>query len=261
MHEPAKAPARDYPRIFADMARDLLCEDSVQDVLDAIVRLAVHTLHGCEEAGILMVDRPGRTFSTAAATGELPRASDQAQFDCDEGPCLDAVRGEPTFRIDDMAREDRWPAYRPRAVAMGIGSMMGFELFTHDGTLGSLNMYATRTGAFDAASQETGWVFASHAAVAIASTEREATVRAGLETRHDIGAAVGILMERHRLSDAQALDVLKQASMQTNTKLRDVALRVTGAAAVPDPAPPGDDATGSADTPAGPAPAGSAEPA
>ncbi|MFC4564107.1 GAF and ANTAR domain-containing protein [Nocardiopsis mangrovi] len=260
MHDPAnETPARDHPRVFAEMARDLLSEDSVRDVLDAIVRLAVHTLDGCEEAGILMADRPGRALCTAAATGELARAADRAQFDCDEGPCLAAARGERAVRVDDMAREDRWPAYRAPALALGIGSMMGFELFTHDGSLGSLNMYATRTAAFDAAAQERGWVFASHAAVAIASAEREAAVRAGLATRHDIGAAVGILMERHRLSDAEAFDVLKRASMQTNTKLRDVALRVTGAGAVPAPAPPGDAETG--DPLAGPAPADSAEPA
>ena len=46
-----------YPRLFADMARELFSQDSVAEVLDRIAAMAVERIDGCEEAGILLVDR------------------------------------------------------------------------------------------------------------------------------------------------------------------------------------------------------------
>ncbi|GAA3760971.1 transcriptional regulator with GAF, ATPase, and Fis domain [Spinactinospora alkalitolerans] len=215
-------------RVFADITRDLLAQGSLQHVLDEIVRLAVRTIDGCEEAGVLLVDRRRRRFETPATTGELVRASDEAQFESDEGPCLDAARHERSFLVVDMARETRWPRYRPRAVELGIAAMMGFELFPHERVFGALDLYSRRAHAFDEHSREVGWVFASHAAVAIAAVQRGETLRAGYETRQEIGAAVGILMERHGLTGEQAFDVLRRASMEFNTKLHEVAARSRG---------------------------------
>ncbi len=51
--------------------------------------------------------------------------------------------------------------------------------------------------------------------------------RLALEHRTVIGQAVGILMERHRLSADQAFAMLREASQRTNHKLRDIAERLT----------------------------------
>jgi AmiR/NasT family two-component response regulator len=46
-----------------------------------------------------------------------------------------------------------------------------------------------------------------------------------METRHAIGEAMGILMERHKLSEADAFNVLRRISQHHNIKLRDIAQR------------------------------------
>ena len=54
--------------------------------------------------------------------------------------------------------------------------------------------------------------------------ERRAdNLNAALATREVIGQAQGILMERERISAAQAFDILRRASQHLNRKLRDVA--------------------------------------
>ncbi|MDA0567919.1 GAF and ANTAR domain-containing protein [Streptomonospora sp. S1-112] len=221
-------------RLFAEMARELLAQDTVDDVLQRISELAVETVKGCEAAGVMLLDRRRHTLETPAATHEFVRASDRAQFECDEGPCLDAARHEQSFRVDDMAAETRWPSYRPRAVELGVGSMLGFELYTHDSTLGALDLYSTRANAFGPDALEIGWAFASHAVVAIAAAQREATLRSGYETRQEIGEAVGIIMERRRLTSDQAFAVLRTASNNTNTKLREVARSVALTGEIPE---------------------------
>ncbi|QBI53489.1 GAF and ANTAR domain-containing protein [Streptomonospora litoralis] len=223
-----------YPRLFADMARELFAQGSTEELLQRIAQMAVEAIDGCEEAGIILVDRRKREFQAPAATCEMVRESDRAQMECNEGPCLDAARHEQSFRVDDMADESRWPCYRPRAVDLGIGAMLGFDLYTYEDHLGALDLYARTPGVFDDDAREVGWVFASHAALAIAGSQREATLREGYTTRQEIGEAVGIIMERRRLTDEQAFEVLKTYSMNANTKLREVARRITRTGEIPD---------------------------
>ncbi|WP_393100125.1 ANTAR domain-containing protein [Streptomyces sp. LN325] len=47
-----------------------------------------------------------------------------------------------------------------------------------------------------------------------------------LETRHEIGEAMGILMERYGLPENAAFKVLKKASQDRNVKLREIARQV-----------------------------------
>jgi AmiR/NasT family two-component response regulator len=54
--------------------------------------------------------------------------------------------------------------------------------------------------------------------------ERRAdTLQTALNTRETIGEALGILMERERISADQAFDILRRASQHLNIKLREVA--------------------------------------
>ena len=210
---------------LAEMARVLLGKRTVQETLDTIVGWAVQTIDGCEHAGILTVARGGEVTS-AAATDELVRRSDATQDELREGPCYNALREGATFEIPDMTRETRWPRYAPRAVALGIGSGLGFQLSTGEGSLGALDLYSGRPHAFGERSREVGTVFAAQAAVALAWSRTEAQLREAIAGRQVIGEAIGILMERRRLTSTQAFDVLTRASQRFNVKLRQIAERV-----------------------------------
>jgi transcriptional regulator with GAF, ATPase, and Fis domain len=211
---------------LAGMARDLLSQDSLQDTLDRIVTYARKLVEGCDRAGITVV-RKG-SVSTVAHSDEAVLTSDRIQDTLREGPCFDAAReGQQSYLIPDMAADaGRWPRYGPRAEALDIHSMLSFRLFTDTETLGALNLFSSRTGAFGHRSEQVGWLLASHAAVAFASARSDEHLHVAISSRQDIGIATGILMERHRLSAAEAFDVLSRASQRTNTKLREVARRV-----------------------------------
>lgn len=210
---------------LARMARDLLSQDSLQDTLDRVVSYA-RKLEGCDRAGITVVRRD--SVHTLARSDEVVVTSDRVQDELKEGPCFDAARrGEESYLIPDMAADaDRWPRYGPRAEKLNIHSMLSFRLFTDAETLGALNLFSSRTGAFGDRSEQVGWLLASHAAVAFSSARSDAHLHTAISSRQDIGVAIGILMERHRLSADEAFSVLSRASQESNTKLRDVARRV-----------------------------------
>jgi E3 ubiquitin-protein ligase DOA10 len=60
-----------------------------------------------------------------------------------------------------------------------------------------------------------------------------ANLEAALVTARRIGAAMGVLMARHRMTDSQAFDVLRKGSQHTNRKLRDVADEVVPTGLLP----------------------------
>jgi transcriptional regulator with GAF, ATPase, and Fis domain len=226
--------ADDLAAKLAEMARALLGERSVEATLDAVVEWAVRTIDGCDHAGILTVSRRGEV-TTAAATDDRIRLSDAAQGELREGPCYDALREGATFEIPDMAHETRWPRYAPRAVQLGIGSGFGFQLSTGDDTLGALNLYAEAPHAFGEQARQVGTVFAAQAAVAMAWSHTEAQLRDAIASRQVIGEAIGILMERGRLTSERAFALLRGESQRSNVKLREVAERVVQTGEEPAP--------------------------
>ncbi|WP_432139504.1 MULTISPECIES: GAF and ANTAR domain-containing protein [unclassified Streptomyces] len=224
---------REYAEQMAVLARELLAGESVQATLDNIVASAVKLVAGCDAAGVLAV-RKGRAM-TLAASGKNVEESDRAQGELGEGPCFDLARqngGERTFRIADMTQpQTTWPRYAQAARALGIGSMTGILLYTEREDFGALNLYARRPGAFTQEIETAGWLLASHAAVALSSARTIDQLQHAMETRHAIGEAMGILMERHHLSEDDAFGALRRLSQHHNVKLRDVAqyIRSNGA--------------------------------
>ncbi len=68
------------------------------------------------------------------------------------------------------------------------------------------------------------------------STDREAHLTKAMESHRVVGQAVGILIERHRITPAEAFIRLRAASQQRNTKLHEIAARVVETGADPDEA-------------------------
>ncbi|MFG2028808.1 GAF and ANTAR domain-containing protein [Streptomyces sp. NPDC048825] len=219
---------QEYAEQMALLARDLLARDSVQDTLDEIVASAVKLVDGCSAAGILAV-RKGQAV-TLAACGDIVQESDHLQGKLGEGPCFDLARrkdGERIYRIADLSQpQPAWERFAAEAHKLGVGSMTGVLLYTDNEDFGALNLYARRPGTFSKDIATAGWLLASHAAVALSSARTIDQLEHAMETRHAIGEAMGILRERHQLSEDDAFNVLRCISQHHNVKLRDVAQRL-----------------------------------
>lgn len=214
---------------FADLARTLFSEPTVQATLQRIVDLAVETVDGCDGAGVLLVDK-GRILA-GAWSNELVRVVETMEYELGEGPCMDAIRQQPVFESPDLRDHvAKWPKFAPRALEAGVESLLGFRLFIAEDTLGALDLYAYHPGVFDEASRAIGTVLASHAAMALAGAqlhEQDLDTVAGLReailTRDVLGQAKGILMATRHVDADAAFDLLIKASQNQNIKLRTIA--------------------------------------
>ena len=67
------------------------------------------------------------------------------------------------------------------------------------------------------------------------AARRQQQLREAINSRQVIGEAIGILRAQHNLSSQMAFDLLAKASQRTNTKLRDLAQRISdGSRSEPD---------------------------
>jgi GAF domain-containing protein len=204
-----------------------------QQTLDRIVAYAVDLVDGCDSAGVLAIE--AGSPRTLAATDDVAVTSDQIQLELGEGPCMDGtLRDERVYRITDMATDTRWRRYASRAHERGIGSSMGFLLYTRERNLGALNLHGRNREAFGERSEHIGWLLASHAAVAFASARSDAQLQQAIASRQEIGEALGIMMERRKISEQEAFDLLRRRSQDRNVKLRDLARQLTETGELPD---------------------------
>jgi GAF domain-containing protein len=218
---------------LAEIAHRLSEADHLDELLQLIVDLGEDYLEGCDGASLMLIGK-NRTISSPAYSSRVAYESDLAQYEADEGPCLDALRDHRVYMIDDLETETRWPAYRARALELGVRSMLSYRLYAKGRTFGALDFYARRPHAYSAFSKVIGQVFASHAGVALKGAINEAGLERAIETRDVIGQAKGILIERLHLPADQAFDLLKAISQQHNRPLYDIAQQIITTGKIPD---------------------------
>jgi GAF domain-containing protein len=208
--------------LVARIARQLAEAGDLDHLLQRIVDLGEHYVEGCDGVSLMLI-RARQSISSPAYSSRVAYESDLAQYATNEGPCLEAIREHDTVVIDDLRTENRWPAYRQAALALGVRSMISFRLFVLEDTMGALDFYSSAPHTFAWRAQLLGEVFASHAAVALKSAISETSLRAALDTRDVIGQAKGVLMERERIGPDAAFARLQQLSQDHNRPLRNIA--------------------------------------
>lgn len=212
---------------LARMAEDLLAHERREPVIHDIVAKAVTMLPGAHHASVMVRRRRGPGYETLGASDEVALACDAHQLTLGEGPGVLGDGSERVRRSGDVGTDPRWPRWGEQAVCQGVRSAMSVRLTGRGDHLGSLNLYSRDLFAFgDEESVELALIFAGHAASALAAVAEISGLRSALDSRHMIGVAQGILMERYGLTLDGAFDVLKRHSSVHNLKLRDVAARL-----------------------------------
>lgn len=222
--------------VFAEHARAAADVRSSQEALYRVVDLALEMV-SADHASLTLVGLDGQ-LETAAASGPTAQIADQIQYELQTGPCLTAAEDGTTHVIPETQRESRWPGWGQRVAALGLHSVLSLHLFTGRDTLGALNLYASEPDHFTPEDVETARVVAAHGSVVMARARSERNLWAAIDSRHMIGMAQGILMQRHGLSDDRAFAVLKRVSQNSNTKLRDVAAQLVSTGVLPNEHPP-----------------------
>jgi GAF domain-containing protein len=194
----------------------------------AICGISVAAVPGAVGASITSFTEGGP--KAVAASDAWSQSLDEVQHAEHEGPCLDAARTGLVFRVRSTEAEPRWPSYMPRAVQMGVGSMVSLPMTSEVKTIGALNLYSREVDAFTAEQVSAAEIIAGHASLAsqVAATvfhhkQLGENLRAAMASRAAIEQAKGIIMATTGCGAEEAFALLVRQSQHENRKLREIA--------------------------------------
>ena len=206
-------------------------EDVVDATLRLVVALARATVGGADGVSVTL-RRHGR-LTTVAASDQTILDMDSEQYATGEGPCVDAANAGLCFQTESLDAEARWPAFTPKAQALGINSILSSPLLAQDRPVGALNIYSRTNTAFGANEQELAGVFARQASNILTAARADVSddqlagrIQGALRTREIIAEAQGIIMEREDIGDKEAFDVMRRSSRSSGKPLRQWAMEV-----------------------------------
>jgi GAF domain-containing protein len=216
------------PQFLPELAGLLLAGQTVSDLLDVVVNLAVSVISEVDGASVSVVVGDGPQFETSNASSLTVRDIDEAQYEQAQGPCVEAIRTSHEVSISLPA--DQWPQFSARAEMAGMRSVWSLPLVAGEQTTGALNLYSTLARGWDVGAATTARGLAGQAAVVLASAVSLANaelanhhLQQALENRDVIGQAKGIIMVQEGVTAGEAFDVLRRASQRSGRKLRDIA--------------------------------------
>lgn len=216
------------PEEFAQLARQLVETPGVMPTLCGVVAGAVAVVP-CDWAAVAVTDKLGAQPARLASSNDsdLARVIGAIALEAGSSPGIVAFEEARVVACPDLAHEDQ---FRPYAAAMlartSVRSVLSLPLVFRGTTTGVMSLYATTAHNFDAEAEARARVLAEHAVIAIeaARTQDAAeNLEMALMRSRTIGAAMGILMERHKLTPDGAFDLLRTASQDHNRKLADIA--------------------------------------
>ena len=212
--------------VLSQAVRSMSAAGDVRTTLKSAVAGALNVVKHAEHAGISLV-HADRRVETPAATDAVARRGDELQYELGEGPCLQSIREQETVLSRDLLVEQRWPRWSRQVTAeLGIRSMLCFQLFVTQDTLGALNLYSTEPDAFDSDDRASGLGLAAHIAVALSAARDSTAEHSAAVGAIVIGQAQGILMQQYELRPSQAFLVLAREAERQDTTLLAVARRL-----------------------------------
>ncbi len=193
--------------VLIEFARTLITDFPIQGILDRLVERMVGVLD-VTAAGVTLI-LPGMAPQYVAASNKDALEFEQLQTTLGEGPCITAYETGESVSVPDLANDDRYPRFAPRAVAAGMAAVFTFPL-NHGDThkLGALDLYRGTVGDLDVEDMAAAQTLADVAAAYLLNAQgrkdaRDVSDRFRESAMHD--ALTGLpnrLLLQHRLNHA-----------------------------------------------------------
>lgn len=213
-------------------------DDVVDGALRLVVALARATVGGADGVSVSL-RRHGR-LATVAASDQTISEMDTDQYATGQGPCVAASVEGRWFHVGSLDTEARWPAFIPKARALGINAILSSPLQTEVQPVGALNIYSRTAEAFTPTAQQLAALFAeeassilNHAGLDVTDEQTAGRLGDALESRRIIAHAQGVLMQRDGVGEDAAYDALRRMSVASGMPLRYEAQHVVASAAAP----------------------------
>jgi GAF domain-containing protein len=226
--------ARDSEELAAtlrQLGRPDLVELGQQAVLERIVPAAAACCNSTGGVGLLLLNRDQQLCYVAAA-GRPRRALAGSQLRLGQGPSVDAFLQDAPVASRDLAGEPRWPEFRPLALAAGIRAWLSAPVRQRHGPIGVLDFARTDPQPWQPQdlAAAAGFTRLIVATLQLATAHQQEALSPALRfaVEHDarIEQACDLIMQRERLDEVAAVELLRLQAQIEDQPIRAVAERL-----------------------------------
>ncbi|TDQ52899.1 ANTAR domain-containing response regulator [Actinorugispora endophytica] len=150
---------------------------------------------------------------------------DCAGFLGDE-PVLAVTLPSPDEATETRHTDGRWQRFLERAAEHGVRAIHAARMITSQRAIGVITLYSTDVETLERVGASRISTVIDTIALALEHRIEVANLTRALDTRSLIGTAIGILMERHRIGETDAWQMLSRTSQQLNIRLVDISRRI-----------------------------------
>jgi GAF domain-containing protein len=157
---------------------------------------------------------------TLVASSEQVATLDAVQY-LDGGPCVDGAHEDRTVTTtpSDLPDEHEWHTFARASAAAGVASTLTLPIVTDEGTVGSINLYASTPDAFDGHHEALAAAVGASAASAVTNADLSFATRLEaargperLADQDDVNIATGMIAAGQGVSTSTARERLREAA-------------------------------------------------
>lgn len=197
---------------FAAVSEELGGLTDQKDTLERVAELVFDVVPNATYCDAML--RRSGLWESMVATDDLVVRCGALQMELEEGPLWEPPRDPGAFLVTDTATEQRWSRWCQHLAELGVGSLIAIQLTSYrddgDRVMGLISVYDKEPGTFTQEDVDRALVFATHVATALTTAKVVGSLETSIKTRHLIGVAQGILMQRHDLSEAAAFAAIRR---------------------------------------------------
>jgi diguanylate cyclase (GGDEF)-like protein len=168
--------------VLGEFARTMLTDFPIQGILEHLV-LRIVEIMPITAAGVTLIS-PHTRPRYVAASDEAALRYEQLQTELGEGPCLAAYRTGEAVAVSDLATDERFRAFAPRAIEAGLSAVFTFPLHQGDKQLGALDLYRETPGPLDDDDMEAAQTLADVTAAYLVNAQARADLQDASERSH-----------------------------------------------------------------------------
>ncbi|MDD4183088.1 MAG: GAF and ANTAR domain-containing protein [Candidatus Omnitrophica bacterium] len=219
-----KSSYKEYLAALSKIGKAITSDLYLEDILKLIVTLSANVMHA-KICSLWLVDEKEQALRIRATQAMSEEYLKERKLMVGEGIVGLVAKEKKPIVIRDVLKDSR---YKEKTLAKKekLTSMLSVPMMVKNRVIGVVNCYTTTSYEFSESDIDLLTVVANQAAVAIENTElmvKTKIVQEELEARKKIEKAKGILMKQKNLSEEQAYELLRKASMNKRLTMKDVA--------------------------------------
>lgn len=219
-----KGSYKDYLETLSKIGKAITSDLYLGDILKLIVTLTANVMHA-KICSLWLLDDKEQALRIRATQAMSEEYLKERKLMVGEGIVGLVAKEKKPIVIPDVARDSR---YKEKTLAKKekLVSMVSVPMMVKNKVIGVINCYTTTLYDFSESDIDLLTAVANQAAVSIENTElmvKTKIVQEELEARKKIEKAKGILMKDKGLTEEQAYELLRKASMNKRLTMKDVA--------------------------------------